>query len=124
MMVRIYFSMAQALGDGMLLDVTETAQETGNPYSTLLTRAVWDRYVRVPDDVTGQDEDGRLWDILWMLRTAVLRLGPDDDTNLLLFPVYVRNDNGHPQQVTLKSIIGPGDDPTEPVLIIMMPDEG
>ncbi len=84
-----------------------------------LTAEVFGRYVEVPDGVIGQDEAGRLWDILWMLRLAARKGG---DT--LLFQLHVRNDNKDrtPPLVTLKAVCGPGDQ-GEPVITVMLPDE-
>ena len=59
------YTRAEALADGVLVDVTETAKEAGIRYPVALTRAVWERYVRVPDGVLCQNEAGRLWDICW-----------------------------------------------------------
>jgi hypothetical protein len=70
------YSRAQALDDGDLVDVTETAKEAGFKYPVALTRTVWNTYVEVPAGVEGQDEAGRLWDILFMLRLAAR--GSDD----------------------------------------------
>ena len=61
---------------GVLIDVTATAREVGFKYPTAVTSAVWANYVRVPEGVTGQDEQGRLHDILWMARLAISR-GPE-----------------------------------------------
>ena len=59
------YSRAQALADGVLIDVSSTAREAGIRFPTAVTRAVWDGYVRVPPGVECQDEAGRLWDVLW-----------------------------------------------------------
>jgi hypothetical protein len=44
--------------------VTKTAQEAGIKFPVFLTRAVYDAFVTVPPEVTGQDEAGRLWDVI------------------------------------------------------------
>jgi len=75
--------------------------------------------VEVPEGVEGQDEKGRLWDILNMFRFAVKR---SDGGSELLFHVLVRNDNIATKLVTLKALCGPGNTP-DPVLTIMLPDE-
>jgi len=49
------------------------AQVVGAWVPMFLTRAVYDAYVAVPPNVTGQDEAGRLWDVVWMTRFAILR---------------------------------------------------
>src|SRR5262252_6006686 len=70
------YTRAQAVADGVQVEVTKTAQEAGIKFPMFLTRAVYDAYVIVPPDVTGQDEAGRLWDIVWMTRFAIMRI-PD-----------------------------------------------
>ena len=58
------YTRAQAVADGVQVEVTKTAQEAGIRFPMFLTRAVYDAYVTVPPNVTGQDEAGRLWDII------------------------------------------------------------
>jgi hypothetical protein len=113
------YSRADALADGTLVDVTAAAREAGLRWPTAVTRSVWDRYVAVPDGVACQDEAGRLWDVLNMLRWAIAGA---KDTDRLLFRLHVRNTNGRPRLVTLKAVAGPGDD-AAPVLTIMTPEE-
>ena len=62
------YTRSQAVADGFQIEVTKTAQEAGIKFPMFLTRAVWENYVAVPPDVTGQDEAGRLWDVVWMTR--------------------------------------------------------
>ena len=73
------YTRAQAVADGVQVEVTKTATEAGIKFPVFLTRTVFDAYVAVPPDVTGQDEAGRLWDIVWMLRFAILRSRPGAD---------------------------------------------
>jgi len=115
------YRRAQAIEDGVLVDVSETAGEAGIKYPTALTAAVWQKYVVVPEGVEAQDERGRLWDILWMLRCAIVK-DERTETSRLDFRLLVRNDNRRPQEVTLKAVCGPGDD-AEPVITVMLPDE-
>ena len=114
------YTRAQALEDGVLIDASETAREAGIKFPVGLTATVWGQYVEIPEGVTGQDETGRLWDILWMFRCAAAKF----DGSTLLFKLHVRNDNrdGTPPLVTLKAECGPGDD-AEPVITIMLPEE-
>ena len=65
------YSRADAIRDGVLIDVSQTAREAGFAYPVALTRAVWERCVTVPPGVMGQDEGGRLWDVLAMRRFAI-----------------------------------------------------
>ncbi len=114
------YTRAQAIEDGVLVDVTETAKEAGIKFPVALTEAVWNEYVRIPQGVTHQNESGRLWDIVFMFRYAAANFSGDT----LLFKLHVRNDNREatPPLVTLKAVCGPGDTP-EPVITIMLPDE-
>ena len=116
------YTRAQALEDGVLVDVSEAAKEAGIKFPVALTATVWGQYVEVPEGVAGQDEAGRLWDILWLFRCAAARF----NGNTLLFKLSVRSHNrerlGSRDLVTLKAVCGPGDTP-EPVITIMLPDE-
>lgn len=119
------YTRAQAIDDGVLVDVTETAAEAGFVWPVAITRSCWNLVVEVPEGATCQDEAGRLWDVLWMARWAVRssRIKPGDP---LLFSVLAKvRMNGSPlrtRRVTLKALAGPGDS-AEPVVTIMLPDE-
>jgi hypothetical protein len=67
------YTRAKALADGVLVDVSEIAREAGIRFPVALTRAVWERCIAVPPGVLCQDEAGRLWDVLWLLRWAIGR---------------------------------------------------
>src|SRR5262249_57157129 len=61
------YSRADALRDGGLVDVSETAREADIRYPVALTRAAWEQCVAIPPGVVCQDEAGRLGAVLWML---------------------------------------------------------
>ena len=116
------YTRAQAVADGVQVDVTKTAQEAGIKFPTFLTRAVFDAYVAVPPGVTGQDEAGRLWDLVWMARFAILR--SHGHTDRLPVALYVRNDNHRAKLVKLIAVCSALDiDDPQPALTLMMPDE-
>ena len=116
------YTRAQAVADGVQIEVTKTAQEAGIRYPVFLTRAVFDAYVAVPPNVTGQDEAGRLWDVVWMLRFAISRAR--GHTDRLPVALYVRNDNRAPKLVKLIAQAGPLDmDDPSPAITIMLPTE-
>src|SRR5512135_562247 len=116
------YTRAQAIADGVLKDVSQLAKEAGFRFPVAVTAAVWAEYVAVPDGVHGQDETGRLWDILNMLRASIGAL--KKDRNRVDFALHVRNDNrdGDPPLVPLYALCGPGDD-GEPVITVMKPEE-
>ena len=116
------YTRAQAVADGVQVEVTKTATEAGIKFPVFLTRTVFNAYVEVPPGVTGQDEAGRLWDIVWMLRFAILRSRPGADR--LPVALYVRNDNRRATLIKLIATCGPLDiDDPQPAITVMMPDE-
>ncbi len=110
------YSRSQAIEDGLLIDVSSVAKEAGIKFPVALTRAVWEKYVEIPQGVTGQDIQGRLWDVVWMFKKQI------QAGDQMTFKVYVRNSAGRPRLETLKAVCGPGDD-AEPVITIMMLNE-
>ena len=116
------YTRSQAVADGFQVEVTKTAAEAGIRFPIFLTRTVYDHFVTVPPGVTGQDEAGRLWDILWMLRFAILRARPGVER--LPVALYVRNDNRRSRLVKLIATCGPLDlDDPQPAITVMLPDE-
>ena len=116
------YTRAQAVADGVQVEVTKTAKEAGIKFPVFLTRTVFDAYVAVPPNVSGQDESGRLWDVVWMTRFAIQRAKPGCDR--LPVALYVRNDNRRPRLVKLIATCGALDinDPL-PAITVMLPDE-
>jgi hypothetical protein len=114
------YTRAEAIADGVLIDVSTVAQEAGIRYPVALTAAVWGRCVAVPPGVALQDEAGRLRDVLRLLALSLRHA----EGALVRFAVHVRNDNAErtPPLVPLKALCGPGDD-GEPVITVMKPDE-
>ena len=115
------YSRAQAIEDGVLIDLTEWAKETGFKIPVACTAAVWNGYV-VPTDRTrelGQSERGRAHDLLWMLFNAIRKGGSGD--RLLFQVMFLQTPHRH-VIVKLKSVCGPGDR-GEPVISVMLPGE-
>jgi len=101
------YSRSQAVADGLQVEVSKVAQEAGIRFPVFLTRAVYDSFVFVPPGVTGQDEAGRLWDVVWMLRFAIRKAQPGQAR--LPFALYVRNNNKAPRLTKLVAMCGPLD---------------
>jgi hypothetical protein len=123
------YSRARAIADGLLVDVVEgIAGEAGFTVPVALTAAAWGDCVAWSDadnrrKTTVQDEQGRLWDVLWMTRCAVR--GAPDPTNQVRVQLYRVPREGRdvcPQPVSLVAVCGPGDN-GEPVITIMQPGE-
>ena len=116
------YTRKQAVADGVQVEVTKTAQEAGISFPVFLTRTVFDAYVAVPEGVSGQDEAGRLWDIVWMLRFAIIR--SRSHTDRVPVALYVRNDNHRAKLVKLIAQCGPLDmDDAQPAITVLMPGE-
>ncbi len=121
------YTRADAIRDGVLVDVTATANEAGITVPVAVTAGVWQGYVAPSyiEDLPGQDSAGRLWDLLWMLTIAARRA---QHTSVLFFAVLflVSPDaaGGSPthEEITFKAVCGPGDQ-GEPVITIMLPEE-
>jgi hypothetical protein len=113
------YTRKQSIADGVLIDVTELAKEAGFKYPVAFTSSVYERHVRVPADVVDMDETGRLWDVLWLLRYAVMK---SPEKSEVLFKLSERKGNNEMEIVTLKAICGPDDD-GEVCLTVMLPEE-
>ncbi len=122
------YTRAQALADGVLVDVTEWARETGFRFPVAMTRAAWADCVgwtETDDDRKGgigQDERGRAHDVLWMAFLAVKRAAETDRATFQLLRTPREGRGRAPKLATLVIVCGPGDD-ASPVLTIMLPGE-
>ena len=117
------YSRSQAVADGVQVEVTKTAHEAGIKFPVFLTHGVFELCVAVPAGVSGQDEAGRLWDVVWMLRFAILRARAE--VQRIPVALYVRNTNTErPRLVKLIATCGPLDlDDPQPAITVMLPDE-
>ena len=121
------YTRAQALADGILVDISDTAREAGFRWPVAITEAAWTDCVAwsATDSTaqTPQDESGRLWDVVFMAAHAV-RTQTGGGAQLLYDLARVPRDGEARQAVTttLKLIVGPGDG-GEPVVTIVPPDE-
>ena len=120
------YSRAQAIEDGLLVDVTAWAKEAGFNVPVAMTRAAWADCVEwTANDSkrqTFQDEAGRLWDVLYMCFQSARRSKSSDRFFFNLYRVPRGGKGVTPRLTKLKAIIGPGDD-AEPVITILEPDE-
>ena len=108
------YTRAQAIADGELVDVSETAREAGFRFPVAVTRALW---ALIEQLTKHEDTAGRLWDVLWMASIAARRHGGSH----IQFDLHL-TDDGRKKLQTLKMLCGPGDD-SRPVITIMFPEE-
>ena len=120
------YTRAQALADGLLVDVTETAQEAGFRVPVAMTASAWNKAVAWSDtDSTReapQDESSRLWDVVWMACITARRANGSCRVPFHLYVVPRGGAAKRQRLMTLHMHIGPGDK-AEPVITIMNPDE-
>jgi hypothetical protein len=120
------FSRAQALEDGVLIDVSDTAKEAGFKVPVAMTSAAWHQTVEWTDAdsrrQTPQDEVGRLWDVVWMAYLVARRASGSCRVQFQLLAVPRGGTARRPRRMVLAMQIGSGDD-GEPVITLMLPDE-
>jgi len=115
------YSRRDALEDGVLVDVTELGREAGFRLPLAVTREMWDSLV-VPDELArqmGQSEQGRIWDILQVLRITIQQA---DSQQQICFSVSFAVQGREPVTFTLKAVCGPDDD-NIPCITLMLPHE-
>lgn len=129
------YTRADAIADGSQIDVTETAREAGIRWPVTLTASAWIDTVswsaaaeaRKPEG-TGQDEAGRLWDVLTMARVTLARAAREHGSTtphrlpFTVLRVPAEGRGVRPMRAVLHLVVGPGDD-AEPVITVMCPDE-
>ena len=125
------YTRADGIRDGILVDVTATGREAGFVIPVAITAAVQDQCVRWTEEDARrkprvhQDEDGRLWDVLWMAACRsreIARSGRRASDTVFQVIVVPRPGHGRQRLRTLKLVIAPGD-AGEAVATIMLADE-
>jgi hypothetical protein len=123
------YSRAQAIADGVLVDVSQTAREAGFRISVALTSAAWSdavEWTEADSSRTGeyQDQSGRLWDVVCLAYRAaksVAHRAPETD-RVAFTVLRIPRSGGNAQPLDLEMHIGGGDH-HEPVATIMLPGE-
>lgn len=127
------YTRAEALDEGVLVDVSNPAAEAGFKVPVALTCAAWADCVEWNEEdsrrQTPQNESGRLWDVLWMATIAIARSRrhpqaqhPENQLHYQLVRVPRGGQATVPREVTLKLVSGSGD-AGEHVITIMLPHE-
>ena len=115
------YTRADALRDGVLVDVSDFALEAGFAIPVAITRAAYDSYI-VPSDSLrsdGQSTEGRLWDLLRVLWITAKRNG---GATVMFSVLFLMDSAAKPEQIELKAMCHPGDS-REPVVTILLPNE-
>ncbi len=120
------YTRAQALTDGVLVDVTRQASPAemhgGFRVPVAVTAALWAAIEAIPERLDGiADVRGRLHDVLWMAACAARRT-TDRQASAVCFRVLLPRQGERVRLVTLRLDIGPGD-AGEPVATIGLPED-
>lgn len=117
------YTRAQAIDDGVLVDITNYSKDMGFKYPVAVTEAVHDILNPSCDlKADGQDIIGRTWDMLIILKLYIHKLADDKTDRLDFSPLFVMEKGKKAEPVDLWAQIGPGDN-FEPVITIMMQGE-
>jgi hypothetical protein len=128
------YTRAQAIADGVLVDVTETAKEVGFKLPVAITEALHSRLTPTrADQALGQDFDARLWDVLWLAAFTIKLADPSTalragrGTEAVNFTVVLQEAEARSGQLRntdlrLRAVCGPGDE-GEPVVTIGFPED-
>jgi len=113
------YTRQNAIDDGTFVDVTKTAKEAGVKWEVAVTRNLYDTYIDPENMPVGQDKDGRLWDLLWMLTCCLKGTIGKCDGNMATYPVIFGN-----KTVEVWAVVE-AQSPTDPTpaINIMLPED-
>ena len=121
------YTRAQAIADGVLIDVSELARDAGFRHPVAMTSGAWADCVawsrENSDRQVHQDQTGRLWDVLWMASCAIRATRSAESE--MFFELYRVPCDGRSTEAVLcqlKLVAGPGDQ-GEPVITVLLPGE-
>ena len=115
------YTRANAIADGVLIDVSKMAKEAGIKYPTTVTDNLYHSYIVPSLELAkmGQSIDGRLWDLLMMFHFNARKSNSDILNYICLFQM---KPGSEAVEKTIKAHIGPGDT-AEPVITLMLPGD-
>jgi len=121
------YTRGQATTDGMLIDISQAAVEFGFKAPVAMTRAAWADCVEwsqatADRKAISQNEEDRLWDVVYMAMLAARHSEGMSRTVFDLYRVSAIGKSVKPRRTSLVLQIGPGDS-GEPVLTIALPGE-
>ena len=109
------YSRAQALEDGVLVDISSLAKEAGFKFPVAVTCGVYE--LLNDTHQSGQSFEGRAWDLLMVLHFEIKR---SKNTDTVYFaPYFNAEHHSQPKPYKLWSKCGPGDN-SEPSITIML----
>ncbi len=121
------YSRAQAIEDGVLVNVTDMAKAVGIKWHVAVTSSVWSDFIEWTDNDRRrqglQDTESRLWEIIFVLHWAMKNSNKTDDVIFYELHILPRDGFSYAAKRTkLKAVVSAGDH-FEPVITIMLPEE-
>ena len=109
------------LVDLMQPGMAELVREAGIKFPVAMTSTAYSECILPASGVLplGQDVNGRLWDVLMLLRFGIKKLPPQEDRVFFTVGVW---DGAKQVEVKLWALCGPGDE-GEPVITVMLEGE-
>lgn len=120
--VLVAYTRQNALDDGVLVDVTKTAEKMGYRVPVAVSGTLMTRYLRPSEELesAGQSLEGRLCDLLFLLLMAIAR---EHDGDFLSFKAdFLSDPDGGTATVEIFAEMGPDDD-GRPVLTVMLGED-
>lgn len=116
------YTRAQAIADGVLVDVTDAARAVGFKVHTAVSEHLYHGYVEPPAGLTGEGQSvtGRLHDLLFLVLCSAKKSHPSADRATVRIAFLM--EPGRTETVDVIAHIGPGDQ-GEPVLTLMLPED-
>ena len=116
------YTRAQAIEDGVLIDVTEAARGVGFKVHTVVTATLFHGYLEPPTGLEGEGQStaGRLHDLLFLVLCAARKNHAGADRAAVRAAFLMKP--GRTETVDVIAHIGPGDQ-GEPVLTLMLPED-
>lgn len=112
------YSRAEAIEDGVLIDVTKQAKIAGITLHSALTPGVWSEFISNPRWASWGTEEGRIVSLLAAAFTELER----QETNIVFFAIRLTEENAIVDEIHLRGQRGQGDN-LEPVLTVMLSHE-
>lgn len=118
------YTRKQAIEDGVLIDVTEQAKETGFKVPVAVTSTLYHRYIEPPEELEGEGQsiEGRMHDVLLMVIKAAKDRWEGSMVEFEILFLMNQNPNIEFEKVTCWAMTSAGDS-LEPVLTVMLPED-
>ncbi len=121
------YSRAQAIKDGILVDVSDMAKAIGIKWHVAVTYSVWSDFIEWTDYDRRrqglQDTESRLWHVIFSLNWALKNSNKTDDIIFYELHILPRDGFSYAARRTRLKAVANSRNQMEPVITIMLPNE-